>query len=268
MATDARRTIAVMNLRIVDCVLNYRRVLDEAAREAEELVALRLVLVAALRLEVAALRLEVEVLRLVLLEGAAVRLVELVAALRLVLVEGDAVVVPRLVVEVTPEALVVRVVVSCEPVSLTRLLTVVWLVAALVPELVALDLAALLPEVVVVLRVVGVVVAALRPVLPEVVAVRLVLLEVAAVRLVLLDVAAVRLLLPEVAAAVRLVPLLAVAAVREVLLALREAGELLLVTAVDSYFSRTSRALAVRLVLLDAIFALRTVNERSGYLTP
>lgn len=256
MATDARRTIAVMNLRIVDCVLNYRRVLDEAAREAEELVALRLVLVAALRLEVAALRLEVEVLRLVLLEGAAVRLVELVAALRLV--EGAAVVVPRLVVEVTPEALVVRVVVSCEPVSLTRLLTVVWLVAALVPELVALDLAALLPEVVVVLRVVGVVVAALRPVLPEVVAVRLVLLEVAAVRL----------LLPEVAAAVRLVPLLAVAAVREVLLALREAGELLLVTAVDSYFSRTSRALAVRLVLLDAIFALRTVNERSGYLTP
>lgn len=228
-------------------------------------MALRLVLVAGAELRLvlagAAVRLlEVLVLRLVL-AGAAVRLLDEL------LVEGAAVV-PRLVVEVAPVELVVRVVVSCEPDSLTRLLTVVWLVAAL--EAGAVDLVALLP--VVVLLVAGaVVVAEPRLVLPVVVVALLEPVVVVAVRLpvvvvALLEPVVVAERLPAVVVAVRLVP--DVAAVREVLLALRVAGELLLVTAVALYCSRMSRAFATRLVPLVATFALRTVNERSGYFTP
>lgn len=91
------------------------RLLDEleVLREAElleELEVLRLLealLVDALRLG------ELEVLRLA----------ELVEVLRLLLA-GAAVELPRCVVVVSPEGLVVRVVVSCEPDSLTRLFTV------------------------------------------------------------------------------------------------------------------------------------------------
>lgn len=60
---------------------------------------------------------EPEALRAVELAGAALRLLELLA--------GALAVEPLLVVEVEPEGVVVRVVVSDEPDSLTRLLTVV-----------------------------------------------------------------------------------------------------------------------------------------------
>lgn len=60
---------------------------------------------------------ELEVLRDAELAGAALRPLELLA--------GELAVEPLLVVEVEPEGVVVRVVVSDEPDSLTRLLTVV-----------------------------------------------------------------------------------------------------------------------------------------------
>lgn len=230
---DAARLLDVEVLRLAE--LDVLR----AAEAAVEL--LRLLL------EVAALRLEVAVLRLAeLVAGAAVE--------------------PRLVVDVAPEGVVVRVVVSEEPDSLTRLLTVVWVVAALEGVLVELDLAAV--PVVVVLRVAGAAVEALRLLeeavdalrLPEVVVVALLApVEVVAVRLLLVVVAE----RADEPAAVRAV-LLAVDAERAVLLAVRL---LLLVTEEASYASRMSRAFAVRLEL-DATFALRTVNERSGCCLP
>ena len=207
---------------------------------------------------------EPEALRAVELAGAALRLLELLA--------GVLAVEPLLVVEVEPEGVVVRVVVSDEPDSLTRLLTVVWVVAALELEPVEVDLDALLP-VVVVLRVAGVVaVLALRELLLDVAVLRELLPEVAVERLVLPEVAAERLVLPVVAAERE--ELLEPAAVRAVLLevaALRAVPllrELLLVTEVASYCSRMSRALATRLVPLVATFALRTENERSGCCLP
>lgn len=214
-------------------------------------------------------------------------LLELLVLLVLALLEE-----PRFVVEVLPDAVVVRTVVSDAPESLTRLLTVVWLDEALGVLLFAV---LRLAEPVELLDVV-----ALRLLEPE--AALLVALEVAALRLAeLLEVAALRLAeLPEVAAlrlleleaallaalevaALRLAELLEVAALRlaelpEVaalrLLELLEAAPLpvtepprvepLLVTEDASYDSRMSRALAARPLVAEATLALRTVNERSG----
>ena len=110
----------------------------------------------------AAGRLADEALVLRLLELLAERAAGLEAELRTLELDEllDTLDEPRFVVEVVPEALVVRVVVSCEPDSLTRLLTVVWLVDAL-----------------------GVLLAAVLRLVPVVAALRLVLL-VAALRLV------------------------------------------------------------------------------------
>ena len=165
----------------------------------------------------AAGRLADEALVLRLLELLAERAAGLEAELRTLELDEllDTLDEPRFVVEVVPEALVVRVVVSCEPDSLTRLLTVVWLVDALGVLLAAVLRLVLL---VAVLRLVPAV-AALRLVLLVllVAALRLVPL-VAALRLVLL-VAALRLV--PVVAALRLVPVMAALRLVPVVAALR-----------------------------------------------